>query len=267
MVRPVKAATSGEIPTGTPLVLKKRARRSDIGGLSAHLESGTRIGTLPSWFEFLVLPEFSESAVSCSAELVSKPGTSEHMLWVDADVSRLPVFEREMVIVDLETTGLDPYRDEIIEFGAVLFRDDTVLDEFQTFVKPVRPIPSFITSLTGITNRDVQNAPSIAEAFAAFLAFAAGRPLIAHNAPFDLGFINASSQRLTGGPVENQIQCSLKLARQLLPGISHSLGELANRLEIPAADRHRALGDSRTTHLIWNKLLSDPIQTYRRLLL
>jgi DNA polymerase-3 subunit epsilon len=68
-------------------------------------------------------------------------------------------------------------------------------------------------------------------------------------------------------PLPNQVQCSLKLARHVLPGISHSLGELANKLEIPAVDRHRALGDSRTTHLLWNKLLDDPIATYRRLLL
>jgi DNA polymerase III epsilon subunit family exonuclease len=214
-----------------------------------------------------VLPSFREGAVAGHAELLARKDSPEQMVWLDADVSGLPVFEREMVVVDVETTGLDPYRDEIIEFGAVLFRGDEVLDEFQTFVRPSRPIPPFITSLTGITNAHVENAPGIGIAFSRFLVFVAGRPLIAHNAPFDMGFINAASQRLIGMQVPNPVLCSLKLSRHLLPGISHSLGELAGQLEIPAADRHRALGDSRTTHLLWNRLLADPIETYRRLLL
>jgi DNA polymerase-3 subunit epsilon len=99
------------------------------------------------------------------------------------------------VVVDLETTGGTPAQCGITEIGAVKVRGGEVLGEFQTLVNPAEPIPAFISVLTGITDSMVRDAPRIDSALPAFLEFAAGSVLVAHNAGFDIGFLKAAAAR------------------------------------------------------------------------
>ena len=108
--------------------------------------------------------------------------------------SDLPL-DTETVAFDIETTGLNESTDRMTEIGAVFYAGGEIRDSFQTFVNPGMPIPQEITDLTGITDADVASAPGEKEALEAFLRFAGGRPLAAHNADFDTGFMRAAAAR------------------------------------------------------------------------
>ena len=108
-----------------------------------------------------------------------------------------PLRDVTFVVVDLETTGGSPAAgSSITEIGAVKVRHGEVLGEFQTLVKPTDEIPAFIAVLTGITNAMVATAPRIESALPAFLEFARGTVLVAHNAPFDIGFLRHYSEAM-----------------------------------------------------------------------
>ena len=155
-------------------------------------------------------------------------------------------FHGEIVCFDIETTGLDRRRDAITEIGAVVLRDGEVAETFNTFADPGRPLSREITELTGITDEMLRGAPSQAEAIAAFLDFAAGRPLAAHNAEFDMGFIAEGCRRM-GRPFDSTSLDSLILAQNLLPDLGkYKLDIVAERLNLPAFNHHRASDDAAT---------------------
>ena len=161
----------------------------------------------------------------------------------------------EWIIVDLETTGLDAERADIIEIGALRVRDGEVVDTFHTLVRPERPIPDEISRLTGIADADVQGAPSEREALARFASFAGETPMVAHNWPFERSFLRdrALRHRLPIEPGDGV--CTLNLARVLAPRLmSHRLDYLARRLRIRAEASHRALADAHTAHQLLAKL-------------
>ena len=128
-------------------------------------------------------------------------------------------FSGEIVCFDIETTGLNKKRDLITEIGAVVLRNGQVAETFNTFADPGRPLDRNIVELTGITDEMLRGAPSQEEAINAFLDFAAGRPLAAHNAEFDMGFIAEGCRRM-GRPFPNTSLDSLILAQNLLPQLS-----------------------------------------------
>ena len=155
-------------------------------------------------------------------------------------------FTQDIVCFDIETTGLDKTRDVITEIGAVVLRDGAVVEKFSTFADPGRPLTREITELTGITDEMLAGAPSQAEAIQAFLDFAAGRPLAAHNAEFDLGFIAEGCRRM-GIPFTNTSIDSLILAQNLLPELGkYKLDIVAEHLNLPAFNHHRAYDDAAT---------------------
>jgi DNA polymerase-3 subunit alpha (Gram-positive type) len=150
----------------------------------------------------------------------------------------------ELVAFDIETTGLSDETDRITEIGAISVRDGKMDETFQTFVNPGRPIPPEIQKLTGITDRDVFDAPNEAEAVAAFLKFVNGRTLCAHNADFDVGFITAAAGRsyLDFSPTYVD---TLALAQSLLPDMRHyKLDMVSDRLGLPSFNHHRAVDDA-----------------------
>jgi DNA polymerase-3 subunit epsilon len=162
------------------------------------------------------------------------------------DALALPLAEAEFVVVDLETTGGGVAPDGITEIGAVLVVGGRLTETFSTLVNPGRPIPPFVVQLTGITDAMVAHAPRIAEALPRFLAFAGERTLVAHNASFDLGHLNAAQQALVGRPLDLPALCTLRLARRLLPDLRRrSLDSVSTALGIACFDRHRALPDAR----------------------
>ncbi len=163
--------------------------------------------------------------------------------------------DQEYVAFDIETTGLHAERDRITEIGATLFRNGEILDSFNTFVDPEMAIPPKITELTGITNADVRGAPDEGTALRAFLEFAGGRPLIAHNADFDIGFLAETAQRcdIPFAPVYLD---SLVLSQSLLPEMRrHKLNLVADRLGLPEFNHHRASDDAATVAYMMAKFL------------
>ncbi len=160
---------------------------------------------------------------------------------------------RQFVVLDLETTGLSPLADEIIEIGAIRVSLD--LDShptFQTLVKPQRRIPSKITQLTGITQAMVdEQGIELEDALAQFMEFIGDLPIVTFNAAFDMGFIYSAARR-HGTAVTNRYTCALKRARRAWPGLpSHRLAYLAEVGKLPTDLPHRALGDCHRALLVF----------------
>ena len=163
--------------------------------------------------------------------------------------------DSEFVAFDIECTGLYSYRDRITEIGAVLFRGGEIVDTFNTFVDPGMPIPSEIVRLTGITDADVAGAPGEDEALRAFMAFCGERPIIAHNADFDVGFLSACAERhgIDFAPVYMD---TLVLAQTLLPHLKrHKLDVVSNYLSLPEFNHHRASDDAMVVARIMDKFI------------
>ena len=161
----------------------------------------------------------------------------------------------EMVAFDIETTGLNAGSDRMTEIGAVIFAGNEIKATFNTFVDPEMHIPAEITQLTGITDRDVKGAPKEAEALRSFLEFAGNRPLVAHNADFDTGFMSAAAVR-NGIEFEPVYIDTLSLSRALLPDLKkHKLDIVSNRLSLPDFNHHRASDDALVCARIMGRFL------------
>ena len=155
-------------------------------------------------------------------------------------------FDAEYVAFDLETTGLSAQHDVIIEIGAVVMKRGEVLDTFQTFVAPGRKLTPKIIDLTGITDEMLVGAPPIDEILPKFLEFVGGRPLCAHNADFDIGFVTAACERLNI-PFQPTSLDTLILAQNLLPDLGkYKLNIVADFLSLPGFNHHRASDDAIT---------------------
>lgn len=161
-----------------------------------------------------------------------------------------PLQATTFVVVDLETTGSTAGSDSITEIGAVKVRAGEVIGEFATLVDPGMPITPFVSVLTGITDRMVSTAPSIASVLPAFLEFAAGAVLVAHNAPFDVGFLKAAcvrQQRHWPNPavLDTALLARRVLTREEVPNCK--LSTLARFFKATTTPNHRALADARAT--------------------
>ena len=161
-----------------------------------------------------------------------------------------PLRTTTFVVVDLETTGGAANSDAITEIGAVKVRGGEVLGEFQTLVNPQRAIPAFVSVLTGITDAMVMRAPEPAEVVPAFLEFARGCVLVAHNAPFDVGFLRAAAAELAlpwpgFAVVDTAVLARRVLTRDEVPNCK--LGTLAPFFHATTTPTHRALDDARAT--------------------
>ncbi len=161
----------------------------------------------------------------------------------------------EMVAFDIETTGLNAGSDRMTEIGAVIFAGGEIKESFNTFVDPGMHIPAEITQLTGITDKDVRGAPDEGEAMRMFLEFAGGRPIVAHNADFDTGFMSSACARC-GIDFEPVYLDTLSLSHALLPDLKrHKLDIVSNRLSLPEFNHHRASDDALVVARIMGKFL------------
>jgi DNA polymerase-3 subunit epsilon len=161
-----------------------------------------------------------------------------------------PLAEVTFVVVDLETTGGSASDCAITEIGAVKVRGGEVLGEFQTLVNPGTPIPAFISVLTGITDAMVAEAPRADAAVSAFLEFAAGSVLVAHNAGFDITFLKAATAAMGREWPRFPVLDTVHLARQLVTrdeAPNHRLASLAQLFGASTVPDHRALHDARAT--------------------
>lgn len=163
---------------------------------------------------------------------------------------------RTYVALDLETTGLNPERDAILEIGAVKFRDDRVLDTWSSLVNPQRPIPYKITQLTGIRQEDVEKAPSFKSVTEPLMRFVQNYPIIGHNVSFDLGFLKRYGLFLNNLSID-----TFGLASILMPHASrYSLGMLAEAAGISFPSRHRALEDALATKDLFLALFERAVE-------
>ena len=155
----------------------------------------------------------------------------------------------DLIAFDLETTGLNPSSDEIIEVGLARFRDGEVVETYQSLVKPSKPIPADITHLTGIHQEDVEDAPAIDEIVADLRGLFAERTVIAHNVDFDRAFL-----RKHGLLKRNAAIDTFELASIGLPSAPrYSLGNLAMQIGVKLERAHRALDDAVATgQLYWH---------------
>ena len=184
-----------------------------------------------------------------------------------------PLREVTFVVVDLETTGGAPDGNGITEIGAVKVRGGERLGEFATLVNPGGPIPPLITVLTGITEAMVAPAPRIEEVLPALLEFLSGSVFVAHNAPFDTGFLKAACQR-HGYPWPSlKVVDTAALARRLLTDDevpNHRLGTLAAYFRTATRPTHRAFDDARATvevlHALIGRLGSHKVYTLEDML-
>ncbi|MEV0948315.1 DEDD exonuclease domain-containing protein [Rhodococcus sp. NPDC049939] len=178
---------------------------------------------------------------------MSVPGAPVQLSFDELDT---PLRETTFVVVDLETTGARPGLDAITEIGAVKIRGGEVIGEMATLVDPGRAIPPHIVEITGITSAMLIEAPRIEAVLPAFLEFARGAVLVAHNAPFDTGFLRAAASD-TGTPWPNfTVLCTVKLARRILTrdeAPSMKLSSLARLFKVGTTPTHRALDDARAT--------------------
>ncbi len=155
-------------------------------------------------------------------------------------------FTEEFVAFDLETTGLSAKDDAITEIGAVIYRDGEIAERFQTFVNPGRRLSQQVVDLTGITDEMLADAPPIEEVLPRFLDFCGDRPLAAHNADFDVGFVTAAARRL-GLSYSPTYLDTLILAQHLLPDLGkYKLNLVAEALALPDFRHHRAVDDGVT---------------------
>ncbi|WDL97227.1 helicase C-terminal domain-containing protein [Alicyclobacillus sp. ALC3] len=177
----------------------------------------------------------------------------------------------DFVVYDLETTGLRPGQDEIIEIGAVRSEHGVVTATYHSLIRPLCNVPDEILQLTQIAQKDLATARSLSEVLPEFLAFISGGRLVAHNARFDFNFLKSACEQI-GQPLPTSSDSldTLVLARVLLPTErSHRLEDLANLLSLPLETAHRGLSDALTTQALLcslhNLALELPLLTLQQL--
>lgn len=177
------------------------------------------------------------------------------------------MFDQPIVMLDFETTGLSPGAgDRITEVAALRMVNGRIADRFVTLVNCGTRIPSYITALTGISQRMVDGAPPVRQVLPQLLEFIGSDTLAAHNASFDARFLLAECEYQGLKPRHGGLICSLKLARRLLPGhASYRLGELARSLNIRfGSAAHRAEADAEVTVQLLDYIGNDLCRTYAR---
>lgn len=171
------------------------------------------------------------------------------------------------VVIDTETTGLNPGECELIEVSALRVRNGEIEASFSSLIQPsLREqklygewreayVSDFISGLTGITNEMLLTAPRPEEALPAYFEFLGEDILLGHNTPFDMGFLNIASQEYLGHPLFNDYLDTLRLSRKLLPGLCHHrLSDLAGFFQVSYEGAHRSETDCRITHACYTGL-------------
>lgn len=164
-----------------------------------------------------------------------------------------------LIIFDTETTGLSADNgDRIVEIGAIKMIDGKISDEvFHYYLNPERLIPIESTRIHGITNAKVKNSPKFANIAKQFLEFIGNGILVAHNAKFDIKFINMELSLINLPPLSNEVEDTLKIAKKKFPGAPASLDALCKRFKVDLTERtfHGALLDSKLLACIYRKMV------------
>ena len=164
-------------------------------------------------------------------------------------------FIDDYVLVDIETTGLSPIYDDIIEIGAIKVKNNQMIDSYNQLIKIDRNLPEMITELTGITDEMLKTGKLPQIVLEEFVEFVKDDVIIGHNVNFDLGFLQNKCKKYLGYNLSNDYIDTLFLARRLVPNsINHKLGTLAKLFNISYEGAHRGLKDVEITYELYNKL-------------
>lgn len=171
------------------------------------------------------------------------------------DVS-LKIYPKDYVVLDIETTGLSPVQNEIIELSALKVVNGKIKEEYTQLVKPSGWVSSFITNLTGITREMLSDAPHISEALVEFTDFCSDSIIMGHNVTFDINFIDAKLNQFHNKSFNNDYIDTLKIARRMLPQLkSRKLGLIAEHFGFNTDGMHRGLKDCVVTNLCYQKFV------------
>ncbi len=174
---------------------------------------------------------------------------------IDPHIAQKPINELEFVVFDLETTGLNPQQEEIIEIGAVRIQNGELADTFSQLVASRNPLSEKIQSITGIKPSMLEGKPDLKDVLPRFLDFMKGSILVAHNARFDMGFLKHHYLTIFHEALEYPYLDTLALSRSLLRMKSYSLDRIAKKLGLGDFTHHRALEDAQITAKAFLKLI------------
>jgi len=161
------------------------------------------------------------------------------------------MFDKNLAIVDLETTGMSASRHRIIEIAIIRIEGNKIVDTFTSLINPEVSIPPFITHLTGISKYDVEDAPIFAKVKHKVKKLLKGATFVAHNVWFDYSFIKSELERVDV-PFESRRCCTVRLSRRLFPQYkTHKLSSLIERFGFTYSSRHRAYDDA---YVLWQFL-------------
>jgi DNA polymerase III subunit epsilon len=160
----------------------------------------------------------------------------------------MSIFEGPLVFVDIETTGLSPAQERVIEVAAIRVENGDAISEYRQLVEPGKPLPRMITDLTGITQGDLKGAPEFVAIADELYGVLDGAVFVAHNVGFDYSFLKQEFQRV-GMHFQPRRLCTMRLSRALYPQhSSHTLASLIDRHDLKFSERHRAYDDA---HALW----------------
>jgi len=175
-------------------------------------------------------------------------------------MTKKPEYFRDIAFValDIETTGLTPVVDRIVEIGAVKFRNGEVIETFQELIDPQMPISPGAFAVNGITDEMVKGKPTIDDVLPRFIEFLGEAVLIAHNSPFDVGFLSYDISRLDLTLADKPVLDTCAIPKRLFPGAySYSLENLVAFLDIQRDDFHRALADATACMRLFNRCVAE----------
>lgn len=175
----------------------------------------------------------------------------------------LIAFPTSFTVIDIETTGLDPKYDEIIELSAVKVHNGEVVDEYSTLVKPPYDASEFITELTGITNAELQYAPELSQVLSEYMTFLGDDIIVGHNVNFDINFLYDKYQDASSQDFSNDFVDTLRLGRFLLRSLPHHrLIDLVEHYSIGDSVEHRGLSDAYAAWYVLKGLYATALEQY-----
>jgi len=174
---------------------------------------------------------------------------------------------QKFAIIDIETTGGSSATGKITEIAILIWLNGQIIDRLVSLVNPEQNIPYYISSLTGIDDQMVKNAPKFFELAKSIIEITQDCVFVAHNVNFDYGFVKEEFRQL-GFDYQRKTLCTVQLSRKIIPGFpSYSLGKLCSQLQINIENRHRALGDAEATALLFNILTKTDTEIITKALL
>jgi DNA polymerase-3 subunit epsilon len=162
--------------------------------------------------------------------------------------------QQRYCVIDIETNGSKPDSAQVIEIGALMWQNGTIVGRYETFVECTF-LPEYISKITGITHDDLKDAPSHKEALTGLRHFMQDAIFVAHNAKFDYGFLNASFERFGLGAIGNPTLCTIDLAQRTFESERYGLAYLIEFLQIETATHHRAYSDALCASKVMEKSL------------